>query len=75
MESQPQFIRLPEVLRIVGLSKSEIWRRIQAGTFPAPIKLGDRATRFELSEVHAWASARLAERPSPRLIRADNASA
>lgn len=75
MEQQPQFIRLPEVLRIVGLSKSEIWRRIQAGTFPTPIKLGDRATRFELGEVQAWASARLAERPPRPVAPADTASA
>ncbi len=57
-----RFIKISEVLAIVGLSKSEVWRRIKESRFPAPIKLGERCTRFEEGEVQAWAAARLAER-------------
>lgn len=53
---------LPKVREIVDLSKSEIYRRIAANTFPAPAKLGYRCNRWNLAEVRAWAAARLAER-------------
>lgn len=39
-------LRLPEVRRRVGLSNSEIYRRIAAGTFPAPIKLGPQMSAW-----------------------------
>ncbi|MCL4671257.1 helix-turn-helix transcriptional regulator [Burkholderia pseudomallei] len=38
----------------VGLSKSEIYRRIQAGTFPKPIPLGARAVGWLESDVNTW---------------------
>lgn len=54
--------RLPEVCRCVGLSRSEIYRRVQAGTFPAPIKLGERASAWSAQEVDRWVAERIAER-------------
>ncbi|AOJ17037.1 AlpA family phage regulatory protein [Burkholderia vietnamiensis] len=38
----------------VGLSKSEIYRRIQAGAFPKPIPLGTRAVGWLESDINAW---------------------
>lgn len=57
-------LRLPEVCRRTGLSRSEIYRRIGAssGAFPAPIKLGERASAWPEHEVSAWIAARVAER-------------
>jgi prophage regulatory protein len=55
-------LRLPEVCRRVSASRSEIYRRVQAGTFPAPIKLGERASAWAEHEVSAWIAARIAER-------------
>ena len=66
MENLPRFIRQSDVVRIVGLSKSEIWRRVNAGTFPTPIRLGDRATRWEASELEAWMKEWMAHRPAKR---------
>ena len=57
-------LRLPEVMARVGLSRSEIYRRIAAGTFPAPVKLGDRASAWAEHEVVAWCEARVAARDS-----------
>jgi prophage regulatory protein len=54
--------RLPEVRARTGLSRSEIYRRIRNRTFPAPIKIGARATGWSASEVDAWITARIAER-------------
>ncbi len=38
-----RFYRLPRVCEDTGLSKSTIYARINAGTFPSPSKLGKRA--------------------------------
>lgn len=56
--------RLPQVRARVGLSRSEIYRRIAANppTFPAPCKLGIRASGWDAAEVDDWIASRLAER-------------
>lgn len=54
--------RLPEVKARCGLSRSEIYRRIAAGDFPKPIKLGERASAWAEHEVTAWIAARIARR-------------
>jgi len=53
---------LPKVRAIVSLSRSEIYRRVRARTFPAPVSLGTRCSRWSLTEVREWVAARLAER-------------
>lgn len=56
--------RLPQVKARTGLSRSEIYRRAAAKppTFPAPIKLGERASAWDSSEIDEWIAARIAER-------------
>lgn len=54
-------IRLADVVRIVGLRKSQIYKLISHGGFPAPVKIG-RASRWAASEIADWVQARLAER-------------
>lgn len=50
-----EFWRMPEVIRRTGLSKSEIYRRIDAGTFPAARKYDNSNKRFWVSsDVVAW---------------------
>jgi prophage regulatory protein len=46
--------RLPTVVAQTGLSKSEIYRRINIGTFPKPLKLGSRAVAWPAAEIDAW---------------------
>lgn len=61
--TQPQrFIRIKEVLSITSLSKSDLYRRISEGTFPAQVKLGPMTTAWQEGEVRAWMDARIAER-------------
>lgn len=55
-------LRLPQVMARTGLSRSEIYRRIAAETFPAPVKLGERASAWPEHEVTAWCEARIAAR-------------
>jgi predicted DNA-binding transcriptional regulator AlpA len=42
MNSPPQLIRLPEVLRLTGLSRSTVYRLEKAGCFVPRVRLGDR---------------------------------
>lgn len=49
--------RLPAVLAQTGLSKTEIYRRINAGTFPKPLKLGKHAVAWQASQIEAWVRA------------------
>lgn len=55
-------LRLPDVMRRVGLSRSELYRRIASGEFPRPVKLGARASGWVEAEVTAWVEGRIAQR-------------
>ncbi|WP_032188801.1 helix-turn-helix transcriptional regulator [Escherichia coli] len=41
-----RLIRLPEVLERTGYGKAWIYRLINDGKFPAPVKIGSRAIAF-----------------------------
>lgn len=47
-------IRLPVVKTRTGKSRSGIYRAIAEGTFPAPVKIGDRAVGWLENEVDQW---------------------
>jgi prophage regulatory protein len=49
-----QLWRLPRVMAETGLSKSEIYRRLKAGTFVPQVKLGARAIAFDSLAVQSW---------------------
>lgn len=57
-----RLLRLPEVCKRVGISRSELYRRVCGGTFPSPVKLGPRASAWASNEVDAWIATRVAER-------------
>jgi predicted DNA-binding transcriptional regulator AlpA len=48
------FLRQPQVLVFVPISKATLWRRVQAGTFPAPVKLSPRVTVWRAEDVRRW---------------------
>lgn len=52
----PSLLHLAEVRRIVGIGKSQLYRLIAAGDFPAPVKIR-RSSRWMSSEVDAWIDA------------------
>lgn len=54
-ETAPErFVRLDEVKRRVGLSKSMIYELIKKGRFPQPYKLSPAAARWSDREISAW---------------------
>lgn len=56
-----RFIKRRDVESITGLSCTEIYRRIAAGTFPAQVTLGPKSVVWIESEIMAWCEDRIAE--------------
>ena len=52
-------LRLPDVKRSTGLSRSTIYLRITQGTFPKPVSLGGRAVGWLETEIQQWLQRRI----------------
>ena len=52
----PMYYRVREVLRITGLSRPTLYRRIAAKRFPAPVHLGGRACGWHSVALQSWIS-------------------
>jgi prophage regulatory protein len=55
------FLSIKEVIKRICLSKTELYHRLRAGTFPKPVALGPKKVVFLESEVDAWMQARMEE--------------
>ena len=55
---EERIVRVREAVAMTGLSRVTLWRMAQAGTAPRPVKLGERATGYRLSEILAWIDSR-----------------
>lgn len=51
-------IRLPDVQKITGLSRSTLYKRVKEKTFPDRIELGARAVGWRASEIYEWLNCR-----------------
>jgi len=60
-------LRLPQVKAQTGLSRSELYRRIAAGSFPSPIKIGERASAWSSVEIERWIIERIAQRDAKKV--------
>ena len=56
--SELQILRLPQVLKRVGLGKTTLYAAIKRGEFPKPIRLGERSVGWKLSDLEKWADSR-----------------
>jgi prophage regulatory protein len=50
----PRFLRLPDCIRLTGLSKSTIWRLERLGRFPKRRKISICAVGWPDHEVQEW---------------------
>lgn len=50
----PAYVRMNAVLRITGLSRTTIYRRIASGQFPPPVHLGRRACGWRTAALREW---------------------
>lgn len=60
------FLRLPDVLKLVPVSKSTWWAGVKEGKYPQPVKLSPRCTAWRVSDIRA-----LVERLSVELCEAE----
>jgi prophage regulatory protein len=56
-----RFIRLRVLLTRVPLSRTRIYELVERGSFPAPIKLSERASAWDEAEVEQWMAERRAQ--------------
>ena len=54
------FVRLPQVQEMTCLSKSSIYRLMDAGDFPKQILLGARSVVWVRSQVEDWCAQKIA---------------
>ncbi|OOG54045.1 hypothetical protein B0E47_12785 [Rhodanobacter sp. B05] len=59
MDLSYRVLRLPDVLNITRLSRSQIYRMEAEGKFPSRIRLTPRTTAWLAHEVDAWLSNRV----------------
>ena len=50
--------RRPHVEHVTGLSRSTIYAKVAAGSFPKPVKLGARAVGWRESDILEWLASR-----------------
>jgi predicted DNA-binding transcriptional regulator AlpA len=68
-----RFVRCKEVLQVTGLSRAQLYLKINAGTFPEPIPLDDegegRAVAWSFLSVRRWVQERKHNAPAAREAR------
>lgn len=53
-----RILRLPEVQKVTGLSRSSIYRQVAAEQFPAPVRLSSNSIGWRDTDIDDWISAR-----------------
>ncbi len=52
-----RLLRLPELIRLIGISRATIYRYVDSGRLPPPVKLSTRCVAWRASEITAWMAA------------------
>ncbi len=50
-EAEVGYLRLPQVLKLIPVSKSTWFRGIQSGKYPGPVKIGVRASGWKVADI------------------------
>ena len=59
MDRSKKFLRLPTVIEKVGLSRSQIYKLIQQGDFPEPVKIGPKISVWIEEKLEMWMDAQV----------------
>lgn len=51
-------LRRPDVQAVTGLSRSTIYKWMNEGSFPKPVKLGQRAVGWREADINEWLETR-----------------
>jgi excisionase family DNA binding protein len=57
-EAGKRLLTIPEVARLLGISKPTVERLHAGGKLPAPIRLGRKLVRWDLAELNDWLTRR-----------------
>ena len=52
-----RIVRMDEVSKLTGLARATIYKKVNDGSFPPPIRLGDRAVGWRMSDIVTWLEA------------------
>lgn len=52
------FLRLPQVLEIIPVSKTTWLDGVKSGLYPTPVKIGKRATAWRVEDIRAFIAQR-----------------
>jgi predicted DNA-binding transcriptional regulator AlpA len=50
---QEGFVRLPAVIRVMGIGKTTWWNGIKTGRYPRQVKLGPRTSAWRVEDIRA----------------------
>lgn len=50
----PKHIPIKDVVLRVGLSRATIYRRVDSGEFPTPVRLSANRVAWRICEIEAW---------------------
>jgi prophage regulatory protein len=53
-EKPDRIIRIAEVRRRTGLTRSTLYRKVSTGTFPGKVRISTRCVGWRESDVEAW---------------------
>lgn len=62
MDTTDQALRLPEVMKITALRRSNVYKLMALGKFPKSFKITERSCAWLKSEVEEWLQQRIAKR-------------
>lgn len=62
IHSPIKVLRAPETCAIIGLKRAALYRLVQRGEFPKPIKISTKLSGWLDAEVYAWLESRIAQR-------------
>ncbi len=49
-----RFIRTRQVLEMIGVGRTTLWKIVQEGSFPRPVRITERNSRYLLEAVEQW---------------------
>jgi prophage regulatory protein len=55
---EDRYLRIKDVVAMLSISRSSIYRMVQEGKFPKQIKLTERTAVWKLSAINAWVAER-----------------
>ena len=54
MNYENQLLSVKQVCEITSISRSTVYRKVDAGTFPPPVHLGGNMVRWVLRDIQNW---------------------